>query len=178
MPVNPNINPQSAPYIAPGAYVQPSPGIVEQVESLADVSGNAYATELASGGTAILEEGLYRDTIVTAQVGGKATAPTAGTVIATVTPGTAGLWEATVTLAITGTTVATADSNNFAINQTAGAKISPVPFPVNSTTGNPSPVTQVVVLNLSGADTVNVTAIANATASSIYSASIVCRRIG
>jgi hypothetical protein len=33
-------------------------------------------------------------------------------------------------------------------------------------------------LNLSGADTVNVTAVANSTASSIYSAAIVCRRVG
>lgn len=176
MPVNPNFNQQGAS--VPGGYAQPSAGVTEQIETPADPSGNAYATELASGGTAVLETGLYRDTIATAQGAGKVTAPTAAAVIATVTPGTAGLWECTVTLAITGTTVAATDSNNFAINQTSTAKLSPVPFPVNGTTGSPSEVVEVLVLNLLNTDTVNVTAIANATASSIYSASIVCRRVG
>lgn len=176
MPVNTNFTTQGVP--VPGGFAQPGPGITEQIETPADPSGNAYATELAAAGVSILETGLYRDTIVTAQAGGKQTTPTAGTVIATVTPGTAGLWECTVTMAVTGTTVATVDSNNFAINQTAAAKVSPVPFPVNSTTGSTSIVTVVLVLNLSGADTVNVTAIANATASAIYSASVVCRRVG
>lgn len=176
MATNPNFASQGTPVA--GGYAQPTSGITEAIETPADPSGNAYATELASGGTAILETGLYRDSIVTAIGAGKQTAPTAGTVVATVTPGTAGLWECTVTLAVTGTTVATADSNNFAINQTAAAKMSPVPFPVNGTTGSPSEVVVTVVLNLSGADTVNVTAIANATASSIYSAAVVARRVG
>lgn len=176
MATNTNFNTQGTPVA--GGYAQPSPGVTEVIVTPADTSGNAYATELPSGGTSILETGFYRDSIVTAQGAGKQTAPTAGTVVATVTPGTAGLWECTVTLAVTGTTVATADSNNFAINQTAAAKVSPVPFPVNGTTGSPSEVVIVLVLNLSGADTVNVTAIANATASSIYSAVVVARRVG
>lgn len=173
---NTNFNAQGTP--VPGGFAQPSPGVTEQIETPADPSGNAYLTELASGGNALLETGFYRDTIVTAQGSGKATAPTAATVVATVTPGTAGKWECVVTLAVTGTTVAATDSNNFAINQTSSAVISPVPFPVNGTTGSTAIVTQAVVLNLSAVDTVNVTAIANATASSIYSASVVCRRVG
>lgn len=177
MPVNTNFNSQGTP--VPGGYAQPSPGVTEQLETIADTAGNALATELASGGVAVLESGLYRDTIVTAQVGNKAPAPAAGAVVATVTPGTAGKWEVSVILAITGTTVATVDSNNFAINQTSTAVISPVAFPVNGTTGSPNEViVPPVVLNLSAADTVNVTAIANATASSVYSATIVCRRVG
>lgn len=178
MPTNTNFNPQGSAGVT-GGYAQPSPGVTEGVVTPADPSGNAYATELAASGTAILEAGLYRDTIVTAQAGGKATAPTAGTVVATVTPGTAGKWEVSVILAVTGTTVATVDSNNFAVNQTSTAVISPVASPVNGTTGSPNEViVPPVVLNLSAVDTVNVTAIANATASSIYSATIVCRRVG
>lgn len=175
---NSSFNPQASNAPVPGGYAQPSPGVTEQIETPADVSGNAYVTSMASGGLANLQTAAFRDSIITVQNGAKATAPTAGTVIATVTPGTAGLWEATVTLAVTGTTVATADSNNFAINQTAVAKISPVPFPVNGTTGSTAVVTQVVTLNLNNTDTINVTAIANATASSIYSASVVARRVG
>lgn len=177
MAVNSNFSTQGIP--VPGGYAQPAAGVTEQIETPADPSGNAYLTELASGGNAILETGFYRDTIVTAQVGAKATAPTAGTVVATVTPGTAGKWEVNVILAITGTTTAAADSNNFAINQTAAAVMSPVPFPVNGTAGSPNEViVPPIVLNLSAVDTVNVTAIANATASSVYSAAIVCRRVG
>jgi hypothetical protein len=177
MPVNPNFSTQGTP--VPGGYAQPASGVTEQIETPADPSGNAYATELASGGTAILEEGLYRDTIVTAQAGGKQTSPTAGTVIATVTPGTAGKWEIWVNLAITGTTTAAADSNNFALNQTATPLLSPISFPVNGTTGAPNEVNlPPIIANLSGVDTVNVTAVANATASAVYSANIVCRRVG
>jgi hypothetical protein len=161
-----------------GGYAQPGPGITEELVVLGDRSGNSYVSTGTSGTTTYLGTSAYRDSIITVQNGGKATAPTAATVLATVTPGTAGKWECTITLAVTGTTVAATDSNNFAINQTSTAVISPVPFPVNGTTGSTAIVTQTVVLNLSAADTVNVTAIANATASSIYSASVVARRVG
>lgn len=146
---------------------------------LGDKSGNSYVSTGTASNATYLGTSAYRDSIVTAQAGGKQTAPTAGTVVATVTPGTAGKWECSVILAVTGTTVAATDSNNFAINQTSTAVISPVAFPINGTTGSPNEViVPPVVLNLSAADTVNVTAIANATAASIYSASIVCRRVG
>lgn len=177
MPVNPNFSSQGV--VVPGGYAQPSPGVTEQIETPADPSGNAYKTSLAASGTANLQTANYRDSIITAQAGGKQSAPSAATVIATVTPGTAGLWECTATFGVSGTTAVATDSNNFALNQTSTAVISPVAFPVGTFTATADFSTSVtVVLNLSGVDTVNVTAIANATGSSIYSAMIVCRRVG
>jgi hypothetical protein len=177
MPVNPNFASQGV--VVPGGYAQPGPGVTEQIETPADPSGNAYATSLASGGIANLQTANFRDSVVTAQVASTSAAPAAAAVVATVTPGTAGLWEVTGTLAITGTTVATVDSNNMGVYQTAAAKLLNVPLPVNSTTGSPAVAAfGPIVLNLSAVDTVNVKAIANATGSSIYSASIVARRVG
>lgn len=176
---NSNFNAQGANSPAPGGYAQPSPGVTEQVVTDADPSGNAYATELASGGTAILETGNYRDSVITVQASGVQAAPTAATVIVTITPGTAGLWEITGNVTITGTTVAATDSNNVGLYQTAAAKLNFIPVAVTGTTGSTQswPI-QPTVLNLSGADTVNVKAIANATASSSYTANLTARRVG
>jgi hypothetical protein len=120
----------------------------------------------------------FRDSVVTAQVTTTASAPTAATVVATVTPGTAGIWEVTGFIAITGTTVGAAETNNMGLYQTAASKYV-IPILVASTTGNlfawPIPP---ILLNLSGADTVNVKAIGNATSGSVYLASLVCRRVG
>lgn len=177
MPVNPNFASQGV--VVPGGYAQPSPGVTEQIETPADPSGNAYATSLASGGTANLQTANYRDSIITAQASSTSAAPTAGTVVATVTPGTAGLWEVSGTVTVGGTTVAAADSNNMGLYQTAAAKLAAIPLGVAGTTGSVGSATfGPLVLNLSGADTVNVKAIANATASSSYAAQIVCRRVG
>lgn len=177
MATNTNFNAQGT--AVPGGYAQPSPGVTEQIETPADPSGNAYATELASGGTAVLEEGLYRDTVVTVQVMHTASAPAAAAVVATITPGTAGNWEISGYVTVTGTTVAATDTNNMALNKTSTAILSPIPMLITGTTGStvfwPIPVT---VATLTGADTVNVTAIANATASSVYQACIVARRVG
>lgn len=120
----------------------------------------------------------YRDSIITAQGSATSTGPTAGTVVATVTPGTAGLWEVTVTLSISGVSVIAAESNNMGLYQTAAARLAPLVFAA-TTAGVPAPVTTGgIILNLSGADTVNVKAIANATATAIYAAQIICRRVG
>jgi hypothetical protein len=120
----------------------------------------------------------FRDSAVTAQVTTTASAPTAGTVVATVTPGTAGIWEVTGFIAITGTTVGAAETNNMGLYQTATSRYV-VPILVASTIGNlfawPIPP---ILLNLSGADTVNVKAIGNATSGSVYLASLVCRLVG
>jgi hypothetical protein len=173
---NTNFQPQGV--TVPGGYAQPSPGITEQIETPADPSGNAYATELASGGTAILETGLYRDSAVTVQAAGTQTGPTAATVIATITPGTAGIWEITADVSITGTSVVAVESNNVALYQTSTAKINPVPMPATTAGVNPPVPIGPLTLNLSGADTVNIKALANATGTAIYAASIIARRVG
>jgi hypothetical protein len=122
---------------------------------------------------------LYRDSTVTAQASGTQTAPTAGTVIATVTPGTAGIWEVVATISISGTSVVATESNNMGLYQTAGAKLAPIVYAA-TTAGTAAPVsTGRILLNLSGVDTVNVKAIGNATATTpIYAAAVVCRLVG
>jgi hypothetical protein len=140
---------------AVGAYFQPTPGV------------------------AITGVEPYRDSQVTAQVGATAAAPTAGTVVATVTPGVAGLWEVTGSIGLSGTTAVAVDSNNMALNQTGTAKIAKIVSPLISTTGAAAQFPfGPVILNLSAADTVNITAVANATASSVYAAQIFCRLVG
>ena len=120
----------------------------------------------------------YRDSVVTAQASGTSTAPSAAGVIATVTPGTAGIWEVIATISISGTSVIATESNNMGLYQTAGAKLAPIPA-VASTAGFTPVSTAPILLNLSNVDTVNVKAIGNATATTpVYAASIVCRLVG
>ncbi len=98
--------------------------------------------------------------------------------VATVTPGTAGLWEVTGTASITGTSVVAAESNNIALYQTATARLNPIPMSA-TTAGTAAPIAfGPVILNLSGADTVNVKALANATGTAIYAVSVTARRVG
>jgi hypothetical protein len=147
---------------------------------LADVNGNLQqSVNSSNSGYAYLGTAQYRDAQVTVQGGSTASAPSAGGTVVSITPGTAGLWEVTATLAISGTTTVAADSNNMALYQTATAKLSPIPFALISTTGAAGSVTvPPVVLNLSAVDTVKVQAVGNATASSVYAASVVARRVG
>lgn len=179
MSTNPNFNPQSGSSVVAGGYAQPAPGVTEALVTIGDPTGNALATSLAASGVANLQTANYRDSAVTVQISTVAAAPAAAAVVATITPGTAGLWEISGTLTITGTTVAAADTNNMALYQAAVAKINPLQVVVPSTTGStqswPIPT---VVLNLSASDTVNVKALAAATASSAYGATLVARRVG
>ncbi len=173
---NTNFNAQGQPVA--GGYAQPSPGVTEAIVTVGDVSGNALATSLASSGTANLQTANYRDSVITVQASAATTGPAAAAVLATVTPGTAGLWEITGTASITGTSVVAAESNNIALYQTSTARLNPVPMPA-STAGTAAPITfGPVILNLSGADTVNVKALANATATAIYAVSVTARRVG
>lgn len=179
MPVNPNFNPQGPSTPVPGGYAQPGAGVTEQIETIADTSGNALVTSMAASGFANLQTANFRDSVVTVQKTQTASAPAAGATVLTVTPGTAGLWEVFLQVTVTGTTVAAADTNNMALNQTAAVKLSPIMYTVTGTTGMTSPQTvNPVILNLSAADTINVTAVANSTASSLYQATVVARRVG
>lgn len=124
-------------------------------------------------------DSLYRDSIVTAQVATSTAAPGAGADVATVTPGTAGLWEVSGTISISGTTVAAAETNNMQLKQATTVILTNIPIGVQSTTGSSGSVPfGPVVLNLAGGDAVHVVAVGAATASSIYGAQILCRRVG
>lgn len=150
-----NFSQQSTTYPANGAYFQPTPGV-----ALSGVEP-------------------YRDAQITAQAAASAAAPGALGTVATVTPGTAGLWEVSGTISISGTTVAAAETNNMQLRQTTTARLTNIPIGVNGVTGAPGVATfGPVILNLSAADTVNVVAVGASTASSIYGAQIVCRLVG
>ena len=146
----------------------------------ADVNGNLQQSVAGpNAGLSYLGTASYRDAAVTAQISGSVTTPAAGATIATVTPGTAGLWEVLVTASILGTTVAATDSNNMQLMQTATSRLNPMALTVPGTTGAPFQSSYPpVILNLSGADTVNVKAIVLATTGAVYAATIVCRRVG
>ena len=151
-----------------------------QATTDADVNGNLQQSIAGpNSGLGYFGTASFRDAWITVQAGGTAGAPSAGGTIASITPGTAGLWEITAAVAVSGTTTVAADSNNFALYQTLTARLSPIPFGLVSTTGAAgSAAMPAVVLNLSGADTVSVKAIGNATASLVYAASVVARRVG
>lgn len=179
MTVNTNFNSQGSATPVAGGYAQPAAGITEAIVTPADVSGNAYATSLASAGVANLQTAAYRDSIITVQAGSKASAPTAGAAVVSITPGVAGLWEVSGLVAITGTTVATLETNNLALNAGTVAAIANITFPVTGTTGSTNiGLIPATVLSLGASTAVSVTAVASATASSVYSATLVARRVG
>jgi len=177
--VNTSFNSQGTSTPVTGGYAQPAAGITEAIVTPADPSGNAYATSLAASGTANLQTTAYRDSVITVNAGGTSAAPGIGATVATMTPGTAGLWEVSGQLLVIGTTISLADSSNMQLAQAGVAKLSPLVFPVTSTTGSTAavPITP-VVLNLASTDTVQVLAIRAATAGSVYGANLVARRVG
>ena len=179
MSVNSSFNTQDPNNPVAGGYVQPSAGVTGALVCLTDTAGSAVKSVGTASNTTYMGIAQYRDATVTAQIGGTAAAPTAGTVVATVTPGTAGLWEVTGHIGYSGTTAVATDSNNMALNQTAVAKIAKIVSPLISTTGAATSFPfGPVILNLSAVDTVNVTAVGNATGSSVYAAQIFCRLVG
>jgi hypothetical protein len=163
-----------------GAYIQPAPGIVISAKVDTDVNGNIVQSVAGpTSGYAYFGISAFRDAWTTVQVNSTAAAPAAAAVVATITPGTAGLWEISGATWVTGTVAAAVDSNNMGLYQTAAARYSPIPLTITSTTASTAPMAFIpVILNLSGTDTVNIKAIASATASSVYQATIVARRVG
>lgn len=149
------LTPQGATTPVAGAFLQPAAGV------------------------AIAAVEPYRDSQVTTQVASSAAAPGAGAVVATITPGVAGIYEVSGTVSISGTTVATAESNNMQLKQGGTVKLTNIPIAVNSTTGAPGSYPfGPVLLNLDGATAVTINAVGASTASSIYAAQIVCRLVG
>ncbi len=145
---------------------------------------NAQGTAVAGGyiqpASGVTAAGVvqFGDTQVTAQVSSSANAPGALGTVATVTPGTAGLWKVSGTVSISGTTVAAAETNNMQLRQTTTARLTNIPIGVNGTTGAPGSCPfGPIILNLSATDTVNVVAVGASTASSIYGAQICCQLV-
>jgi hypothetical protein len=110
-----------------------------------------------------------RDSSVSVNAGGVATAPTAGTAIATATITTPGLYEVTVTYALGAGTPVVGDVGNMSVKQGATAKVV-LPVPIS---GNNAPL--VLLLQCAVNDTISVTAVANATSGVAYTAAIVAR---
>jgi len=175
---NSNFNAQGTSSPVTGGYAQPSAGVTEAIVTPADPSGNAYVTSLASGGSANLQTSAYRDSLVTVNAGGTAAAPGIGATIATITPGTAGLWEIYGTVGVAGATNTLADSNNVQLQQAASAKISPLCLPVGASVSSANAAIPATILNLGASDAVLVTAIRAATSGTTYSAALIARRVG
>lgn len=113
-----------------------------------------------------------RDAAPTYQGGGVATAPTAGTAVATVTINQAGLYEVVVTYALGAGTPVIGDVGNMNLKQGSVVKtVLPVPI-----SGLNAPVT--TLLNCALGDVLTVTAVANATSGVGYTATIVARLVG
>jgi hypothetical protein len=121
----------------------------------------------------------FRDSNVTVQSSATASAPTAGTAVATLTTPAAGTYEISGTVSISGTTVATAESNNFNLKKGGTTLLTNIPIAVNSTTGAPGAYPfGPVVITLDGSTSVTVNAVGNATGSSIYAAQLIGRQVG
>jgi hypothetical protein len=122
--------------------------------------------------------GMNRDASPTTQVTGQVTAPAAGATIATITPGFTANLEIWIGIAVTGVTVAAVDSHNAALFKNVAAQLSPLPFVVPGTVGM-TDTTWIppIIYNTVGTDTINVKALANATALSVYTVCIIVRHI-
>lgn len=160
-------------YSTSGSVTKSANPTVPQAQALALTDGEGNIAGVANGNLQTQTKG-FRDGTATAQGSGAVTAPTAGAVIATVTPGAAGLWEVQIWWSLSGTLVA-GDANNLQLRQTAAVRLTPLPIPATANLF-PPPVT--VVLSLSAVDTVSVNAIAAGSASAVYNAVIVARQVG
>jgi hypothetical protein len=151
----------------------------EQILGPAGALGSVTVTGTAQVSSSGAPLQLFRDSTITQQITNSSAAPAAGATIATITPSVAGLWEISGFVLVTGTTVAAVDTNNMELFLASTGKINPILFVVPATVGMvaPQPL-PVIVMQLSGANTVNIKAIANATAASLYLAQIVCRQVG
>jgi hypothetical protein len=178
---NSNIATASSTTSVVGSYIQPSSGIVIPATTDADVNGNLQQSIVGpNAGLAYMGMSQYRDCQATVQGGSKASAPSAGGTLVSITPGTVGLWEITGVVAISGTTVGTVETNNLMLLANGSTLISAITYPVQSTTGGngPTPLPATIVQMTGTANTVQVQAVANSTASSVYSATLVARRVG
>lgn len=116
-----------------------------------------------------------RDQNVTAQNGGSATNPTAGTAIASAAVNAQGNWEVVSYPFLSGT-IAAGDLNNMGVYVNTVLKFT-LPLPAVATTTQPVPAYTIVVACNNG-DTVAIKAIANASgASAVYNAALVCRQV-
>lgn len=179
MTVNSNFTAQSSASPVQGGYVQPSPGITQALVTLADTAGSAVKSIGTASNVAYIGVGQYRDQAATVQNSAAASAPTAGTAVATLTTPAAGTYEISGTVSIAGTTVGATDSNNFNLKKGATTLLAAIPIGVQATTGSPGSASfGPVIVVLDGSTSVTCNAIASATGSSIYAAQIIGRLVG
>lgn len=112
-----------------------------------------------------------RDSSLTAQSGGVATAPTAGTAITTCTITTPGLYEVTVWVGNGAGTAVAADVGNMKLLQGTTVKIGNLVTPLAGVTQTPF----TVILNCAALDTIVVQAVGNATSGVVYAATVIAR---
>lgn len=143
---------QSADHPVNGAYTQPAPGVA--------LSGVVQ----------------YRDTGASLQAGAANTGPDALEVITSVTIVTAGLYEISGTVSVTGTSVVAVESNNMGLYQGSTARIAAIPMPA-TTAGSPAVPYPTCVLNCAAADVISIKCVATATATAVYAASLVARQV-
>lgn len=110
--------------------------------------------------------------------GATAAAPTAGTAVATIASGSlpAGLYRVAVWIGMSGTLVSATDTSNMALKQGATTVIAKLPYTANGTS-NPVAGPYEAQLSLDGSAALTVNAVASATASSVYSASIIATQV-
>jgi hypothetical protein len=106
---------------------------------------------------------------------GVVAAPAAAASIATTGANPAGVYDVTATVFITGTT-ATADINNTRLLAN-GSTIGRIIAPINGTSGASANAVTTFRVNMTGAGTFSIIAVANATAGSVYAASIIANRV-
>lgn len=109
--------------------------------------------------------------------GAKATGPTAGTAVATITP-SEGLYDIECWLSISGTSVVAVESNNLQLKFGSAVLVDLLPY-ASSTSGTTNGVGPYKVrVMCDGVNAVTANAIASATATAVYAASLVATRIG
>jgi hypothetical protein len=111
-----------------------------------------------------------------AAAGATSAAPTAGTAVATIASGSlpAGLYDVEVTVGMNGT-LAAADTSNLTLKAGATTLVPKLTYVANATS-NPT-ATFRLRASLDGVSALTVTAVASATASSVYSATIIATQV-
>lgn len=110
--------------------------------------------------------------------GATAAAPTAGTAVATIAAGSlpAGLYDIDVWIAMNGTLAAATDTSNMMLKAGSTTIIAKLAYAANGTS-NPAAGPFRVRYSMDGSSALTVNAVASATASSVYSATIIATQV-
>lgn len=132
----------------------------------------------AAAGGALPVTGTFVPSFRTsAAAGATAAAPTAGTAVATIASGSlpSGLYDIEVTIGMNGTLVSATDTSNMALKSGATTLIAKLAYTANGTS-NPTSTFRLRA-SMDGSSALTVNAVASATASSVYSATIIATQV-